>query len=572
MVDRSTVDSFLAADIGTTLTHVCLVDRVENRYRLIASAEAPTVYQGSEIDLCAGLLQAIAKLENIAQRQLTRDGSPIIPEHDSGMGIDCFLATTNAASPVRCAIIGPDRDPALESATHVCAISNAHVETVIHIPQTRRLHLPQTLTALSQISVDVIILTGGRDGESIAPLENIAHLLLLVFKDTARSQRPTIIYSGNQEARRPIRAILEKAFELSVIDNIRPDTYTESFQELIRELIKFYRNQKLAQLTGFDRLATWSEYPILPTFEATEQVLNFVAHRDNLERGLLGADIGGSHIHLAAVHKDTPQATVYSDAGTAHTIRDLVQNTGTIALRRWLPMAMSGERLLSHLENIALHPTSIPQTEEDLYLMHAMACESIRTAMQDMHQTYWFRSELTPELDLVMSRGSLIAHTPKDSLSVFTLLNALEPTGIVRLAIDYASIWPQIGSIAQASPLAATQTLNRDGWRMLGTAICPIGTAQFGSSCLELTLTRKGQGTQSYSIPAGTLQRIPLPAGERATLQVRTHRPFHLNLEDQVVVEGGSLGLVIDTRGRPLPLPDGSVAYRSRIQSWLESL
>ena len=68
MVERD-ISSVLAADVGSTWTHVCLLDRVEGVYRLIARAEEPTRRAGGPQALHA-VVAAVRRIERIAQRTL----------------------------------------------------------------------------------------------------------------------------------------------------------------------------------------------------------------------------------------------------------------------------------------------------------------------------------------------------------------------------------------------------------------------------------------------------------------------------------------------------------------------
>ena len=78
-------------------------------------------------------------------------------------------------------------------------------------------------------------------------------------------------------------------------------------------------------------------------------------------------------------------------------------------------------------------------------------------------------------------------------------------------------------------------------------------------------------------VPSGTIQRFPLGLNEQVTLEVRPNHALDIGLGrkgvgGKAVVRGGSLGIVVDTRGRPLSLPQDPKRCRAKLQEWLRNL
>ncbi len=72
----------------------------------------------------------------------------------------------------------------------------------------------------------------------------------------------------------------------------------------------------------------------------------------------------------------------------------------------------------------------------------------------------------------------------------------------------------------------------------------------------------------------GTLEVVPLPADQVATLELRPSRSFDVGMGRPgggatTEVEGGTVGIIIDARGRPLLLPEDVTSRRARIQEWM---
>lgn len=578
------IESIIAADIGSTLTHACLIDLVEGAYRLIACAESPSTLSEAENDVNIGLRRAVRRLEQIAQRQLLdQDGEFIIPEQDSGAGVDALVATASAAPPLECVIIGLTDDLSIESARYACSTGNVSVREAIALGTRPRRWDERVWASLHDHPPDLILLVGGLDTGPVSPLENAARVLNTIYSDIDPERRPVVIFAGNQEARRPVSAILSSSFDLRVVDNVRPSVHIESLGELQRELAQVYERIKLATLPGYRRLRLVCGAPILSTTTALANTLRFIARRDDLGQGVLGVDVGGNSTYIGSARGELYQWVISAGLGTSFGLNHVLELSGTENILRWLPVSMSEAEVNSRLENAYLRPYSVPQTTEELLLTHAAVRQALLFTMRRMRRQYWYRpgirpeEETTPPFDLLAVRGGLLANTPQDGLIALTVLDSLQPVGLARLVVDWASIWPQLGALALMMPIAAAQVLAHDGFRELGVLIAPIGEARDGERALHLTISPDDGSPVEAEVPAGTVKRFPLAPNQHATIEVRPSRAFDIGIGrrgsgGKARVRGGSLGIVVDTRGRPLSLPQDAERRRAKLQEWLRNL
>jgi hypothetical protein len=576
-------ESILAVDVGSTLTHLCLIDLIEGSYRFVAHAEAPTTLGQPENDMTIGIRRAIRRIEQIAQRPLLDgDDELLVPERDSGEGVDAFVACSNAAAPVRCVLIGLTDDLSSDSAQRACEATNTVITQKITLGKRSRRWDNQVLTSLRKSPPDVVLLVGGVDMGPTEPLESAARVLVTIFEDIAQERRPPIIYAGNQEARRPVAAIVEPLLRLRVVDNVRPDIHTETPGELQRELASIYEQVKLAALGGYRRLRRWCTSPILSTTEALGATIRFIAQRNDLPQGVLGIDLGGETTYIGAAREDYYQWIVGTSLGTGAGVEGVMRTCTVEDVERWLPVTLARQEMVNRLENARLRPQGIPQSMEDLFMTHAVARQALLSAMRDMRRQHWYRLdetplEVTPPFDLIAARGGSIIHTAQDGLVALLLLDALQPTGLARLVLDWASLWPQLGALAQTAPLPAAQVLERDSFRELGTLVAPLGESREGALALHVRIIRGDGSVTDANVPAGTITRLPLALEEQATLEVRPSHAFDIGLGrkgigGKAVVRGGSLGIVIDTRGRPLSLPQDPQRCRAKMQEWVTNL
>lgn len=583
MSDERRIESIVAADVGSTLTHVCLLDLIEGTYRFVAHAESASTLSPPEDDITIGLRRAIRQLERITQRPLLDEqGDLITPEQDSGAGVDVFVATSSAAPPLQCLIVGLTDDLSLESARRACSGSNALAVQALSLSTRSRRWDNKVLSSLSQAPADVVLMVGGTNMGPTAPLESAARILAAVYAETEPERRPVIVFAGNEEARRPVASIMASLFDFRVVENVRPDVYAESLGELQRELGEIYSQTSLAALPGYRRMRRWCVAPVLATTEALSRTLRFIARRNGLAQGVLGVDIGGTTTYVGVAGGETYQWINGAALGTSFGIDHLLELSGMEDICRWLPVSMESEEIMSCLENARLRPHGIPQTKEDLFLTHALVRQALLLVMRRMRRQNWRRLdrpglEMTPAFDLIAARGGAIAHTPQDGLIALTLLDAIQPTGLARLVVDWASIWPQLGLLADVVPLAAAQVLERDSFRELGTLIAPIGEARDGEPALHIRIIGEDGQVTEEDVPAGTIRRLPLALSEDVVVEVLPSRDFDIGLGQKGLggkarVRGGSLGIVVDTRGRPLSLPQDPELRRAKLQEWLGNL
>jgi hypothetical protein len=101
-----------------------------------------------------------------------------------------------------------------------------------------------------------------------------------------------------------------------------------------------------------------------------------------------------------------------------------------------------------------------------------------------------------------------------------------------------------------------------------------VGTAREGDIALKFKIQYHDGRSLEVEVPYGSLEVIPLPTGQTATLELRPTRRFDVGLGSKgqagtTKVEGGLLGIIIDARGRPLPMDRDAAAQQERVQRWL---
>jgi hypothetical protein len=237
-----------------------------------------------------------------------------------------------------------------------------------------------------------------------------------------------------------------------------------------------------------------------------------------------------------------------------------------------------------------LRPTTIPQSLYGLQGEHALAREALRLAL-DQHKslatglkgtrrerTLALAEELQgeaslvqmQELDLIVGSGGVLSHAPRRSQAALMLLDAFEPAGVTRLAVDSIFMMPQLGVLSQVNPQAARQVFFRDCLVPLGTCVAPLGrmrsgqpavTVRYGEEALVVT------GGELVALSPQQLGADPVELIPSRGLDLGAGRGQRVRIKS---VEG-VVGLIVDCRGRPLRLPEDQTRAAT-VAGWYEAL
>jgi hypothetical protein len=445
-------------------------------------------------------------------------------------------------------------------------------------PREGRLSPEAQMQLLQEGRPEAIILVGGTDGGAVRPVIDLARVIAMALRMPTLAEKPTVLYAGNSETRAEVAEILGPVAPLRAGPNIRPTLAIEDLAAIQMELENLYVQRKMVQLPGFQKLNNWSPYPILPASKSFEKVITYLGQHNNLN--VLGANVGSRATVISAQAGDYQSSIIRSDAGVGHGLASLLKVVPLERFQRWLPFEVVPEDLYNRLLNKSLHPTSLPETEEDLLLAHAVACELLRLVMEQVRGGWSLQPAAgmaQVQWNLIVGGGQTLTRAPQPGYAALVLLDGLEPWGVTSLALDVAGLATMLGSIATIQPMAAVEIAARDAFLNLGTVIAPLGHGTPGKPALKLKVNYADDHHVETEVVYGSMQVIALPPGEKATLEIRPGRHFDIGLGQPgrgalAEVEGGILGLIVDARGRPLRLPKDEARRQAQIRQWLTEL
>ena len=575
------IGSILVADCGSTMTTVALIDRVNGHHRLLARGEAISTHHAPWTDVTVGVKQAIRQIETLVGRALlTQRGELIRSRRPDEDGVDAFAAVSSAAAPMRVMLAGLTRNLSVASARRALADPYVEIAGVLALDEGGAgRDLNARMRILRQAQPEVIVITGGTDGGASRPVMEIAQLVALYSRMLPPEDRPAIFYAGNAHLAPEVVPLFAASATLHVVANVRPGLDVENLDSIRTQLHALYRDRWLTSVPGMHRLREWAGRPVSPAARSFGQVIRYVGERYQLN--VLGFDLGSSSTILAAQVGDCASLTTGANLGIGLSVPAALSQIPMERITRWLPFEMQPDRARDTLLNKGLQPHSVPQTREDLLLEYALAREVMRQPVAGA-QDGWTQGSRTgkpanSQWDLIIGAGRTLTRTPRPGYAVLLLLDALEPAGVSKIALDTGSVAGLLGAAATVHPLAAVEVIEYDAFLTAGTVIALSGTARQGDTALRLDIRYQGGRTIQEEVSLGSLRVIPLQPGQHASLELHPAPGFDVGVGQPgqsatAEAEGGTIGIIIDARGRPLPIPNDAEERRQRMQAWLDGI
>ena len=591
--------SILATDCGSTTTKAILIEKRGDEYQLIVRGEAPTTVEAPVENVTAGVINAVTEVEELAGRKLLDNGVIIKPQNGEE-GVDIYISTSSAGGGLQMMVAGVVRNMTGESAERAALGAGAIVMDVIASNDKRLPH--EKIERIRHLRPDMFLLSGGVDGGTTSHVVELAEIIA-----AARPQprlgiayELPLIYAGNKDARELIRERLDDVMSLEIVDNLRPVLERENLMPTRHKIQDQFLEHVMAHAPGYKKLIDWTDAPIMPTPGAVGEIIQTVSSQQDIQ--VIGVDIGGATTDVFSVFKNHDaeavfNRTVSANLGMSYSVSNVLAEAGINNVLRWVPFDIEVGDLRNRVKNKMIRPTTIPQTLQELVLEQAIAREALRLAFEQHKQLAVELRGVQQQrtiseafdqaesgqtlvnmlsLDMLVGSGGVLSHAPRRQQSMLMMIDAFQPEGLTHLAVDSIFMMPQLGVLAQVNAEAATQVFERDCLIHLGTCIAPVGVGKAGDACLSIEIHYPDKPTVADEIPFGELRLYPLGLDEKASLKLQPSRRFDLGAGHGTSVEteamGGVVGLVIDTRGRPLEIPTDSTQRVAQLTKWHNAL
>jgi uncharacterized protein (TIGR01319 family) len=573
-----------------------MVEKREEGWRLVARGEAPTTVEKPFEDVTVGVRNAIRELEEITGIKLLDEKGNIIkmenPTED--MGTNVYVSTSSAGGGLQMLVVGVVKSMTAESAARAALGAGAIVMEVISVDDGRKPY--EKVELIRKLRPDMILLAGGVEGGTVKHVVELAELIAAADPKPrfGSTYKMPVIYAGNSQAREEIKKILGEKTALYIVDNIRPTLETENLHPAREKIHDLFLEHVMQQAPGYSKLMEMVDAPIVPTPGAVGMLIERVARMENIE--VLGVDIGGATTDVFSVFKGIFNRTVSANLGMSYSISNVMVEAGIENILRWIPFKISPTSLRNRIRNKMIRPTTIPQVLEDLMIEQAIAREALRLSLE---QHKMFATELKGvqrggdisraiedveertlvnmmTLNLIIGSGGVLSHAPRRVQSALMMIDAFQPKGITKLAVDSIFMMPHLGVISTINEEAAWQVFDRDCLIRLGTVIAPVIVEKPGKTILRAKVEYPDRRVEEVDLRFGEILKLDLPLGVKAKVYLEPIRGADVGegrgKKFVAEVEGGVVGLIFDGRGRPLVIPEKEEERVESLMRWFESL
>jgi uncharacterized protein (TIGR01319 family) len=599
-VDPNKLKTILVTDCGSTTTKAILIEYRNGEYRQTTRGEAPTTVEKPFEDVTKGVLNAVREVEELSGRKIL-SGEDIITPSQGNEGVDIYMSTSSAGGGLQMMVAGVVKTMTGESAARAALGAGAIVMDVLASNDGRLPH--QRIERIRHLRPDMILLSGGIDGGTITHVVEMAELISAADPKPrfGTSYRLPVIYAGNKDARQMVDKTLSAKSALMTVDNLRPVLERENLKPARDAIHDVFMEHVMAHAPGYKKLMAMAhEVPIMPTPGAVGLMIQSLAKAERI--AAVGVDIGGATTDVFSVFFDKGTGldvfnrTVSANLGMSYSISNVLAEAGLENIMRWVPFDMDEADLRNRIRNKMIRPTTIPQALEELQIEQAISREALRLAFkqhkemavglkgvqQERTISDAFDQSATGEtlinmmdLSILIGSGGVLSHAPRRAQSALMMIDAFQPEGVTMMAVDSIFMAPHLGVLSTVHSAAANEVFVKDCLVRLGSAVCPSGQGREGQPCLSVKFARTDGSTVEESVKVGEMKLIPL-GPEKVQATIAPAKGFDAGAgkgkEFTATLEGGTVGIILDGRGRPLQLPEDKKQRVAKLAEWNRAL
>lgn len=558
--------SILAVDFGSVHTRAVLIDRVSGHFELVGFARTRTTDTFPAQNVKIGLDRVLAQLTDVTSRTFySPEGTIISPEEPDRSGVDTFVITSSGGRPLRAIVVGLMPDMSVQAAFSV--LSNTYVDIVETISLQDGRTPADRLNAVLKSYPNVIFITGGVDGGAVNSVLGLAQSVKLAVSVMDKRRRPTVIYAGNAVLGAAVKALFTGTAEVLVAPNVRPTPEKLEVGPARALLAEAFDNFTQTRDMGFAELAALPQNGVQPTASGYAAIASYLAKSRNEK--VIVLDVGSAASILAVATPKTADFLIRTDLGVGHNAPNLLDAAGVSAIRRWLPFHAENDDLLTFALNKSVRPGVVPFSLREVYLEHALLKAATATLAQGANLG------AAPAADSVIVGGASINDTGHPGYSSLLAIDALGLTGVVKIWGDPFGLTSALGAVADTRGDAVTQVLDGTGYTLLSTAICASGKARLDKPAIRVIVDSEYTGKHTVVVNGGHLAVIPLPLGTKATVRVRVlTRGLDINGRRglKLKLTGSGAGIIIDARGRALPLDLPLAQKATLLPQWVSEV
>jgi uncharacterized protein (TIGR01319 family) len=587
----------LATDVGSTTTKARFFHKIGGEWRFLVAGEAPTTVEAPYEDVTLGVRNAVSEVEELTGHHiLSEEGSGIAVPYDGEVGVDLYCTTSSAGGGLQMTVAGLMTEITALSANKSALGAGAIVMDVLALDDGRRDY--EKIQRIRRLRPDMLLVAGGTDGGALSKISEVLELIKTAKPKSRLGKGYSIplVYAGNRDAREHVKEYMSDEFALSIVDNLRPTLEVEVTEPARIAIHELFMEHVMSHAPGYTKLMKWTDVDIMPTPMGEGMAMQLIAKV--FDTNTIGVGLGGATTNIYSIIDGRFVRSVSANLGMSYSICNVLKEAGLENILRWIPLEEDPEDIEDRLRNKMIRPTTIPQTLEELVIEHAVAREALRLGLEH-HKTIAtrlkgarderkfvvflsFSDELREtyidmmNVGVIAGTGGLLSHAPRRAQSLLILTDGFQPEGVTRIFQDSVFMMPHLGVLSTVYPEASWQIFDKDCLVRLGTVVAPRGTAKEGREVMSVELEMQDGTVIKETMKFGDIKRIPVSEKEEVRAIIKPKGMFDVGIgegkELESVLYGGIVGIVLDTRGRPLVLPEDEDARNRTLIRWWRSL
>lgn len=574
---------FLGLDIGWVHTRAMLFGVLRGRYRLLGQGVAQTTL-GAGQHLGRGVGGAIEALEkNCSRKLLNKNGAPILPVRADGSGMDRIALAISVGPALRTVVTGLADTHSLRAGRAL--LDSLPLEPVGGFSLSAFKDESALVDQLVSLRPELIVMAGGETGGSVRPLKRWIEVVRRVVRLLDEPDRPSVLYAGNPALWDLARRRLEHFAPLYITANIQPESNRYDLlpaQSVINRLIV---RQWIEVVSGLKDLAALAENQVICGSFGVNRMMRFLSRPVSPigeaapTRGVIAVDLGAGSATLAV---GVDGHCLCANQSASRDSFQTSQANKIDAIYHWMSEDLERSDVSNFYYRRMLHPGWVPATSMELAFEQAFARYRLQAAVMKMSEDYAAASYDLQEgwqghFEPIIASGEVFDRSPLPGQVVLMLLDGLQPRGVTTLVNDKYQILPLLGLLGEQYPLLPIHLLETDAFQNLGTVITATSPLPEGEKVLTLQVIKESGADFQVDVQQGALRRILIQVDEPVVLVLKPEQETDVGfgepgLGGRLKVAGGTLGVVVDARGRPLPVPVDPSERVAQLQRWSRTL
>ncbi len=574
MDHQEIIHALLGLDIGCLNTRASYFGIGDEKFQLQASGMASSsMGHGFQIGSGAGAsMQSLQRGSNV--HILKPNGELIWPYYDTGLGVDRIAVVISGGPRLRTVILGLTEEGSIKVGRAL--VESLPLDTVGVFSLTALLDKPAMIDKLAELHPEVLILTGGENGGAEKPVDGWIDVLKLYCQLIPEEIKPDILYAGNALLESSVKRYLEPLSNLFVVPNIQPDRQSRDLVPAQAALNQIIIDRWQEKIPGYKDLVSRTKAKTgTRSFMLGRMVRYLSSTNRKTQKGVIACDLGNCSTTIAAGLDET--SAILTDP-TWDNISDSLNEAVIEYVHHWTAESVSREEVHQYLSNRVLLPSFIPEDSQGLEIFLAHARYQLhQAALRLLENHSWFPYKpgkgLIGQFEPIIVSGAILAQAPTLGQSLLMVVDGLQPWGVTTIVLDRYHILPLLGLVGANEPVLPTHVLASDAFESLGSVVTAVASLPPDEPVLNIEVKTDNAKDYEVEVLQGTLRRLVIPSEVTAELTLKPSKETDIGfggpgVGGRLKVPGGSIGVVIDARGRPLQLPEHDGKRVELLKHW----